>query len=222
LRRSSPLARLGPAAFIQLSSQSNRCSAGLGGATVNNGGYFPKIVVARPGWLADPRPRQICSVSDCISSGPDDWIDRWLHNWLGWFNTIADAWSVVPAPDVARYRLFAYRLAPMFYRQGRPEPVDVPVDVHPEPIPAAFRSLGFDAFSKSSLGILGFECSPLSCNSMASEFVVNQYCLLPTAEEAHSAAKRFSVEQPEPGDYYLAEVLEAERAAEQGDEADER
>ena len=56
---------------------------------------------------------------------------------------------------------------------------------------------------------------------MASEFCVNRHCLLPTLEEANNAAARFSVEQPEPGDYYVAEVLEVPcRAAEYRGAAD--
>lgn len=172
------------------------------------GGYFPKIVVARPEWLAEPRADEICSVSRCVSGGPDGWIDRWLHNWFGWFNTVADASAVVPADQVARYRLFAYRLAPVFYHRGDPEPIQIPEDVHPEALPDGFVSLGFDTFNKSSLGVLGFECSPLSCNSMAPEFVVNRHCLVSTADEGYAAAKRCSIEQPEPGDYYMVEVLE--------------
>ena len=48
----------------------------------------------------------------------------------------------------------------------------------------------------------------MSCNSMASEFTVNRHCLLATLEDALGAAARFSTEPPEPGDYYVAEVLE--------------
>jgi hypothetical protein len=174
------------------------------------GGYFPKIVVARPDWLADVRVDEICSVSSCVSSGPDGWIDKWLHNSFGWFNTIADAWAVVPTEQVAEYRLFAYRLGPVSYHRGEPRPIESPTDVHPEPLPDAFVSRGFDTFNKSSVGVLGFECSPLSCNSLAPEFVVNRHCLVATADEGHTVAKRCSIEQPEPGDYYVAEVLEEE------------
>jgi hypothetical protein len=172
------------------------------------GGYFPKLVQARPDWLAQPRAEEVCSVSTCVSAGPADWIHRWLHNWLGWFNTVADARSVIPSEEGTRYRVFAYRLAPTFYRAGQREPVIIPEDVKPEPLPSGATSLGFDTYSKSMESILGPECSPLSCNSMASEFAVNRHCLLPTLEEANVAAERFSVEQPEPGDYYVAEVLE--------------
>jgi hypothetical protein len=183
-------------------------------------GYFPKLIATRPEWLAEPTVEDVCSVSKCVSPGPDDWVDQWRHNLLGWFNTVTDARSVVPANDVSRYRLFAYRL-PSFYRQGHPEPVRLPRDVSAEPLPPGFVSLGFDVYSNSMDSILGPECSPLSCNSMASEFHVNRHCLLATLDEARDAAATFSVEHPEPGDYYVAEVLEAAaRAPEQGGKAD--
>lgn len=83
-----------------------------------DGGYFPKRVVSGPEFVKAPGVREICSVSDCISSSPDDWIEHWRHNWFGWFNTIADALSVVPAEERPLYRLFAYRLEPFVYRQG--------------------------------------------------------------------------------------------------------
>ena len=171
-------------------------------------GYFPKVVVPRPEWIPEPRAWEICSVSNCVSGGPEGWIDRWVHNWLGWFNTVADAWSVVPIEEAERYRVFAYRLASSFYRRGQSEEMRIPDDVNPEPLPSDFIFLGFDAYSKSMDGILGPECSPLSCNGMAPEFKTNRHCLLDTLEEACAAASRFSIEQPEPGDYYVAEVLE--------------
>jgi hypothetical protein len=172
------------------------------------GGYFPKLVVPRPKWLAEPRVSEVCSVSNCVSAGPEDWTYRWIHNSLGWFNTLADAWSVVPPGDVERYRMFAYRLAPSFYRRGTAERLLVPEDVRPEPLPAELDSLGFDTYSKSMDSILGPECSPLSCNGLAPEFQTNPHCLLDTLDEACKAASRFSLEQPEPGDYYVAEVLQ--------------
>jgi hypothetical protein len=117
--------------------------------------------------------------------------------------------------------MFAYSLAPSFYRQGQAVPLVVPHDVAPEALPAQFVSLGFDTYSRSMESILGPECSPLSCCSLAAEFRVNRHCLLASLDEACSAAARFSIEQPEPGDYYVAQVFEERRAAEQADAADE-
>lgn len=82
-----------------------------------------------------------------------------------------------------------------------------PANVNPDPVPPDFRSLGFDSVSRSMESILGFECSPLSCNSMADEIATNAFCLFPTLEDALAGADRFSREQPEPGDYYVVEVM---------------
>lgn len=174
-------------------------------------GYFAKQVAPRPEWLQAPSVREICSVSHCISPAPGDWIHRWLHNDLGWFNRAADALAVVPRDQAGTYRLFAYRIFPALFRDGHRQAIAVPPGIHPDPIPSTFTSLGFDSISKSMESVLGFECSPLSCNSMAAEIVTNEYCLFRSLEEAISGATRFSIEQPEPGDYYIVEVLGGRR-----------
>jgi hypothetical protein len=84
----------------------------------------------------------------------------------------------------------------------------LPSDVHPDPIPATFESLGYDSVNRSMARVLGFECSPLSCNRMATEMATNEYCLFASLDTALAGAARFSIEQPEPGDYYMLEVLE--------------
>lgn len=170
-------------------------------------GYFAKRVVPGSGWLNAPGVAEICSVSTCIASGPEGWIDRWLHNELGWFNSALDAMAVVPADERIVYRLFAYRIHPHLFRDGSAQPFALPPDVRAVAIPATFQSLGFDAVSKSLPG-LGFECSPLSCNGMAAEMATNESCLFDSLDGAIAGAARFSIEQPEPGDYYVVEVLE--------------
>src|SRR5688572_11170343 len=95
-----------------------------------------------------------------------------------------------------------------FFRDGMRVPLRIPADVNPQPIPDFFRRLGFDCVNRSTHTVLGFECSPLSCNSMADEILTNEFCLFPTFEAGLSGAERFSREQPEPGDYFLIEVLE--------------
>ena len=175
-------------------------------------GYFPKRVIASPGGPPS-RASEICSVSNCVSTGPDGWIDRWLHNWLGWFNSVTDAWAVVPDSERATFRLFAYRLHEEFYRKGVRHPVVIPGDVSPEPLAPAFISIGFDSYSKTLEDVLGPECSPLSCNGLSTEYRVNRYCLFHSLDDAKEAALRFSIDEPEPGDYYVAEVLEWSKAA---------
>jgi len=171
-------------------------------------GYFPKRIEQRPEFVKAPTVREICSVSNCISSGPENWIDLWLHNEFGWFNNITDAKRIIPAGQENFYRLFAYRIHPEIFREGGRLPLLIPPDVVPEPIPHSFRRLGFDSVQRSIYGVLGFECSPLSCNAMADEIPTNEFCLFDSFEAGLSGADRFSREQPEPGNYYLIEVLE--------------
>ncbi|MBY0589225.1 hypothetical protein K2X85_18785 [bacterium] len=73
------------------------------------------------------------------------------------------------------------------------------------PIANGFRILGYDVVSSSSVG-LSFQHSPLSCNHMAEEIPVNRYCLIDRLENSIAVARRFSIEQPEPGTYYVVEV----------------
>lgn len=182
------------------------------GTVMIDAGFFPKRVEPKPEYLHAPGVREICSVSNCISAGPEDWIHLWRHNDFGWFNLIADAVQVVPTGHESEYRLFAYRLYPRIFTKDGPVPLPVPEDVNTEPIGAAFSTLGYDSASKSMESVLGLECSPLSCNSMAEEISANEYCLFATLEEAIAAAARFAAEQPEPGDYYVIEVLERKLA----------
>jgi hypothetical protein len=132
-------------------------------------GYFAKQIVPRPEWLQAPLVREICSASNCVSHAPDDWVHRWLHNEFGWFNRVTDAVAVIPPDQRGRYRLFAYRMFPAVFRGGNRRTILVRSDVHADPIPPTFLSLGFDSINKFMESVLGFECSPLSCNSMAAE-----------------------------------------------------
>ena len=175
---------------------------------MTDAGYFAKHVAPKPARLPEPAVHEICSVSHCISVAPDNWVEPWLHNGFGWFNRIADALGVVPAEWRNEFRLFAYRIHPEIFRpEGRVRLV-IPADVKPDPIPETFRSLGFDSANRSKADVIGFECSPLSCNGMAAELAVNEFCLFPSLDAAIAGAEQFAVEQPEPGDYYVVEVLE--------------
>ena len=148
-------------------------------------------------------------MSHCISSGPENWIEPWLHNDFGWFNRIADAIRVIPVGLERDYRVFGYRIHPEVFTTGGRVRLGIPDNVRSEPIGQAFLTLGFDVASRTpGDATLGFECSPLSCNLMCLEFRANEFCLLPQLEDAIAVAERFAAEQPEPGDYYVIEVLE--------------
>lgn len=167
-------------------------------------GYFPKRVAQRPDWLKAPRVAAIRSVSDCISAGPPGWIQHWTHNQMWAYPTVAAARAVVPAGAGDAYEVHAYRMLPARWERGQSIAIDLPA-VAVEPLPQEFERLGFDAVSMQWAGGM-FECSPLSCNSMAEQIQTNEHCLLPSQAEAEQVALRFSSEEPEPGPYYVVEV----------------
>jgi hypothetical protein len=140
-----------------------------------------------------------------MSVGPEDWVKKWLHNGLGLFDSQELALSIVP-PGAPPMRVFAYKVASVRYDEGKPVEWAWPT-VAPTPLPHGFRSFGFDTVSKVQDDILGFECSPLSCNGLAAAWHANAHCLLDTLEAAAQAAREFSMGGAEPGPYYVAEVF---------------
>ncbi|HEX8324294.1 MAG TPA: hypothetical protein VF595_10310 [Tepidisphaeraceae bacterium] len=170
-------------------------------------GYFPKQVEQRPDWLKADRVVAIRSVSDCISKGPANWINQWKHNTMYLYFSEATAESIIPEGQRSQFEIHAYRLLPAIFDTGMRMPLELPMsDI--DPLPANFASVGFDAVSKLyEFHDSQFACSPLSCNSMAEEIETNEHCLLTDLTKAEEVALRFSIEEPEPGPYYVVEVL---------------
>jgi len=176
-------------------------------------GFCAKHIVTVP--LAG-RTLDIASVSECISKRPDHWVKRWDWNRATCWNTEAEAWASVPEQSRDEYRVFAYRALPMrFDNAGVDTPLtlnelfsrDLP-DLPAEPAALPYHSIGYDIVERNpAMGMLGFGCSPLSCNGMADSISVNEFCLIDNLETALGAAQRFGVEQPEPGPYVVIEVL---------------
>ena len=173
-------------------------------------GYAPKRIVTRPSFLADaPTVVDVCSVGHCMSAPSDDWRDHWLHNELGLFDSPDLAMQVVP-PHEEGFTIFGYRIGVVRFRDGIGEDWTWPaLDVEE---PSDHAPLGYAVVGRSEMGILGCEHSPLSCNGLAAEYPVNAHCLFDELAAAIGVAKRFSIEQPEPGLYYVAEVLAPRRS----------
>jgi hypothetical protein len=166
-------------------------------------GYFPKRTQVPEGWHAAAGVSEMCSVSTCLAPAPEGWIDHWRHNDLGFFDSPEIAQGIIPA-GATGFSIFAYRLFPQRYEDGLASPFAI-TPVSPRPLGSTFRSLGFDVVSKSASHY--FECSPLSCNSLAGEVPVNRYCLIESLDVAVGLAIRASVGDAEPGPYYILEVF---------------
>jgi hypothetical protein len=109
---------------------------------------------------------------------------------------------VIPA-GAADFQLLAFSLFPLRFAAGAQSPMRISVP-EIQALPSSFEPLGYDLPSQSESHF--FECSPLSCNAMAREILVNSHCLLDDLATAVQTALRFSVEQPEPGAYFVVLV----------------
>jgi len=162
-------------------------------------GFFPKKTVQNPDFLDGVD--KICSVSNCISPGPDDWIDKWKHNPLGFFDSQKLAIQVVGG-NRNDFDIFAYRLFPLEFVDGEVRGFEIPS--HVDACLDSFTFLGYDATNRS--GGSFFECSALSCNYAAKDFPVNRHCLFDDMKVAYEATRKISSGDYEPGPWYLLEV----------------
>jgi hypothetical protein len=171
-------------------------------------GYMAKRVATRSEWLKAPHVSKIYSVSACISEDFGKWIDAWKHNGYWFFNSprLIEEVAAAQTIDLAGTTLFYYEGFETEYHPEtgwmtyQPEPA-FPVQVLP---PASKTFCGFDVvtFHSSSTP----ECSPLSCNGLAAELKVNEFCLLPSLEETVSALEAGRFSNSEPGPYRIIAV----------------
>jgi len=164
-------------------------------------GFFPKRTVKRADWLKNHGVEEICSVSECESKGPDDWIQMWKHNDLGFYDSETLA-SKCAGADSASYDIYAYKLFPFEFEEGQVLDFQIPLRIDADL--SSFRFLGYEASNRSAGSY--FECSALSCNYGAQDFPVNRHCLFEELSVAYEATIEISSGQYEPGPWYLLEV----------------
>jgi len=166
-------------------------------------GYFPKLTMKAPEGLKAHGVEEVCSVSTCVSHGPGDWINEWRHNEMWVYDTEEIAWSVVPSEEMEQFDLYAYGVYPVRFAHGEQEHYAIAVN-KVRPLSRWFTAIGYDVVSRTN--DTTFECSPLSCNGLATEVRTNRFCLLDTEDRAFEIARRFSKSEPEPGPYHVVQV----------------
>jgi hypothetical protein len=170
-------------------------------------GYFPKRVLRLPfpEGFEISHVVDICSVSECMSPGPEDWINSWRHNAMWCFDSPEIAQSIVPVGSAHQFHMFAYRMFPLSLGDGTEVDFVIPV-LSVEPMAQTFDFLGFDAVSRSAGS--SFECSPLSCNGAAESESVNSHCLIDDEADIMRLARFFAKKSNgfEPGPYFVVEV----------------
>jgi len=184
-------------------------------------GFYPKLI-REPTEIhpaAELALEEICCVTECGGyEAPERWIDHGKHNTDTWlFDSPEAAWSVVPASQQERYRLYAYRLLPTLFHESGGETGHPLPELTAVPMPNGFVRLGCDAVvrdvgkDEGELHIPpSFGCSPLCCNGMAEEYRVNRYCLVDDLDVAIAMARDFATSNCEPGPYCVVEVWRRE------------
>ena len=150
-------------------------------------GYMAKQVARQPDWLNAVAVSDIYSVSNCISEDFADYINAWKHNGFWLFNSPSTIEAVAAelSASLEDTKLFYYEVYELEYDQEHqswsPFEAEQSFDTQVVP-PTTPRLEGYDVvsfFVRTSP-----ECSPLSCNGLASSFPVNSHCLLPSIEQA--------------------------------------
>jgi len=172
-------------------------------------GFFPKITQPKPEWIKVVAINEIGSVSECISKGPNNWIQHWQHNALGFFDSERTAISLV-TDNLKQYDIYAYEMFPFYVLDTLVNAIEINFQIGT--VPLDYEFLGYDIVTKSMSDF--FECSPLSCNRAAEDFTTNVFCLLDNETNAYRALLEMSKAGSgvEPGPYYLFKVYRKKRA----------
>lgn len=172
-------------------------------------GYMAKQVATRPEWLKADRVDDIYSVSNCVSNDFADYINYWKHNGYWLF----DSPEVIR--EAAKENSLVLTNAGLFYYEVHDQEYDEDEKswkpFAPEP---SFKTEIIRPSSKTLEGydVVTFhvhtspECSPLSCNSLASEVDTNRHCLLPSFEKAKELLEEGKFKNSEPGPYRIFAV----------------
>jgi hypothetical protein len=176
-------------------------------------GYMAKRVVPRPDWIKADRVADIYSVSSCVSTNFADYINYWRHNGYWLFDTpqVVSELANQNSIDLKGTQLFFYEVYEREFNAG----IGQWVDFEPEPsfktevlLPAAKLLEGYDVvtfYARTSP-----ECSPLSCNSLATEVETNRHCLLRSLERAMELLEEGKFQNTEPGPYRIFAVYSVE------------
>lgn len=178
-------------------------------------GYMAKRVLAKPDWLGADSVVDIYSVSGCISEEFADYINYWKHNgyWLFDSPEIIEELARNHSIDLAGTQLFYYEIYGLEFREKErdwrliePESSFVTNVV----VPKEKYFEGYDVVTCSCGNAP--ECSPLSCNSLATSIRVNPHCLLDSFEAAKHYLEGGQFNHSEPGPYRLFAVYSLQKA----------
>jgi hypothetical protein len=163
-------------------------------------GYLYKNIMPAAGVVDVPTIVEVHSASSCISPLPFDHVPYWRHNDNFMFDTPGALRALAHdvGADLSKATLFYFAShEQQFDRESR---AWVPTRNHEGALAPADATLeGFDVTTHYAGDAI--ECSPLSCNGLATSFAeeVNPHCLFRTMEAALAAVQSTEFVDAEPG-----------------------
>ncbi len=173
-------------------------------------GYLYKKITEKPAWL-NADIEDICSVSNCISEDFTNYINYWQHNGYWLFDKPNVMSGIASEQDInlSEMQLFYYEVYELEFIETNDGSNWCLFEAEPSfitnvAIPDNKSLKGFDVVTFFTGNAA--ECSPLSCNHIASEIKVNKHCLFNTFIEAKQALENGIFKHAEPGPYRIFAV----------------
>ena len=172
-------------------------------------GYMAKRVSIRPAWIKAECVADVYSVSSCVSKDFADYISYWKHNGYWFFDSpeIIRELAQENSIDLTDTSLFYYEVHELEFDDTKgqwksfaAEPsFTTRVVVPMEKVLEGYDVVTFSVRTSA-------ECSPLSCNSLATEVQTNQHCLLASLDQAQQLLEHGRFRNTEPGPYRIFAV----------------
>jgi hypothetical protein len=172
-------------------------------------GYMAKRIATRPEWLKADGLVDVYSVSHCVSRDFADYIPYWKHNGWWFFDSpdVILALARDQSLDLTGTQLFYYEVHEREYDAvaGSWKPFAPESSfVTRVQAPMTRRLEGFDVVAFE--GHTAPECSPLSCNYLATTVEINEHCLLASCEQAIALLEEGRFNDTEPGPFRVFAV----------------
>jgi len=166
-----------------------------------------------PEWLQAQQVVNVYSVSGCISRNFADYIKFWKHNGYWFFDSpgIIQQLSQEQSIDLGETSLFYYEVHELEFieDEGLWEEFEPETAFKTQVAIPSMKILGGYDIVSFSMGTSA-ECSPLSCNGLASNVETNQHCLLDSLEQAQQLLESSQFKEVEPGPYRILAVYSLE------------
>ena len=182
-------------------------------ATMIPAGYMAKRVSIRPESFPAAQVVDVYSVSKHISNDFTDYITNWKHNGYWFFDspTIIRQLARENSINIEGTRLFYYEVHALEFDGDLNEWTTFEPELSFTTnvvVPPAKALEGYDVVTFSAG--TNAECSPLSCNTLATEVRTNGHCLLESLEQAQNLLASGKFKNGEPGPYRIFAVYSVE------------